>query len=669
MSIIEEYNKRVDPSISLEFFPPKTESGKNNLLERIRRMSVMDPSFITVTWGAGGTTALKTINLATEIAKTYNNIPMCMHLTCTNMDPEIIDDALEECRKAGIKNILALRGDPPADMDDVLDGHGEDAMDQDTVKFVYAVDLVKYIKDKYGNEFCVGVAGYPEGHFDLSGEYDQDPVRDLEYLKKKIDAGADFVITQLFYDADKFIEFEQMFNDQISKEIPLFPGLMPINSYLLFNRAAKLSHASIPQRILDRFPPEIQYDDDAVKSIGVEILIEIIEEIFKKTEGRIKCFHFYTLNLEKAIAQIVSQSSTLSHILEENETDNDGLLPVDGDSAIATPTNENNTIIETDGDMMLIDDIDSNISLSDDVRKRRRRSSVNSTDATQNRALVHKGQDNPITENAPSKKFLISISKGRGTLGRDATWDEFPNGRFGDSRSPAYGEIDGYGPTIKVSKREALKLWGQPTTVTDLKDIFIRYLEGSIDAVPWNDQSLSAETAFIQEELIQLIERGYLTLASQPATNGSLSSDKIFGWGPRNGMVYQKAFVEMFVYKQQWETVLKPKLDHYGRRIVSYYVGDSRGKFDTNLDENSSNIVTWGVFPNSQVIQTTRIEEESFKAWRDEAFSIWSEWAKLFPRNTPTNNFLRQVHSDYCLVSIVHHEFIEPDELWEILLD
>lgn len=669
MSIIEEYNKRVDPSISLEFFPPKTESGKNNLLERIRRMSVMDPSFITVTWGAGGTTALKTINLATEIAKTYNNIPMCMHLTCTNMDPEIIDDALEECRKAGIKNILALRGDPPADMDDVLDGHGEDAMDQDTVKFVYAVDLVKYIKDKYGNEFCVGVAGYPEGHFDLSGEYDQDPVRDLEYLKKKIDAGADFVITQLFYDVDKFIEFEQMFNDQISKEIPLFPGLMPINSYLLFNRAAKLSHASIPQRILDRFPPEIQYDDDAVKSVGVEILIEIIEEIFKKTEGRIKCFHFYTLNLEKAIAQIVSQSSTLSHILEENETDNDGLLPVDGDSAIATPTNENNTIIETDGDMMLIDDIDSNISLSDDVRKRRRRSSVNSTDATQNRALVHKGQDNPITENAPSKKFLISISKGRGTLGRDATWDEFPNGRFGDSRSPAYGEIDGYGPTIKVSKREALKLWGQPTTVTDLKDIFIRYLEGSIDAVPWNDQSLSAETAFIQEELIQLIERGYLTLASQPATNGSLSSDKIFGWGPRNGMVYQKAFVEMFVYKQQWETVLKPKLDHYGRRIVSYYVGDSRGKFDTNLDENSSNIVTWGVFPNSQVIQTTRIEEESFKAWRDEAFSIWSEWAKLFPRNTPTNNFLRQVHSDYCLVSIVHHEFIEPDELWEILLD
>lgn len=693
MSIREEYNKRVNPSISLEFFPPKTESGKNNLLERIRRMSVMDPSFMTVTWGAGGTTASKTINLATEIAKTYNDIPVCMHLTCTNMEPDIIDNALEECRKAGIKNILALRGDPPIDMDDALDEHDEDAMDEDgnmlsddTNKFVYAADLVRYIKGKYGNEFCVGVAGYPEGHFDVSGEYDQNPVRDLVYLKQKIDAGADFVITQLFYDVDKFVAFEQMFRDQISMDIPLFPGLMPINSYLLFNRAAKLSHASIPQKILDRFPLEIQYDDDAVKSIGVEILIEIIEEIFKRTQGRIKCFHFYTLNLEKAIAQIVSQSPTLSHILEESDDiGNDIFTQADGgrnasgttaavefgddDLETVKSINENNAITDNDGDMMLIDDVDNNISLTADVRKRRRRSSVISAEVIKNRVYIHKGQDAPITENIPSKKFLISISKGRGTLGRDATWDEFPNGRFGDSRSPAYGEIDGYGPTIKVSKRKALEFWGQPTTVTDLKNIFIRYLEGSIDAVPWNDQSLSAETAFIQEELIQLIERGYLTLASQPATNASLSSDKIFGWGPRNGMIYQKAFVEMFVYKQQWETVLKPKLEHYGRRIVSYYVGDSQGHFDTNLDKHSSNIVTWGVFPNSQVIQTTRIEEESFKAWRDEAFSIWSEWAKLFPRNTPTNSFLRQVHSDYCLVSIVHHDFIEPDELWEILLD
>lgn len=715
MSIIEYYNNRSDPSISLEFFPPKTKSGKNILLERIRRMSIMDPSFITVTWGAGGTTATKTIELASEISKNYNNIPVCMHLTCTNMEPELIDKALEECRKAGIRNILALRGDPPIDLEDniinttslsdnisndnrndLLHDANNNTMDEDVpgslevpISFVYASDLVKYIKYKYGNEFCIGVAGYPEGHFDSSGEYDQDPIRDLVYLKQKIDAGADFVITQLFYDVDKFLEFEMMFRQQVSKNIPLFPGLMPINSFHLFNRAAKLSHATIPTKILDRFPPEIRYDDDSVKSIGVDILIEIIEEIYKRTQGRVRCFHFYTLNLEKAIAQIVSQSPTLSYILEENGTDgisaddNNYTILCDNnsndnnvknfsnydDTATIKSLDENNLITEDDADIMSIDDIESNISLSGDFRKRRRRSSVISVELIRNRVYIHKQDEPHITEKIPTKKFLISISKGKGTLGRHATWDEFPNGRFGDSRSPAYGEIDGYGPSIKVSKKKALELWGQPINILDLKNIFIRHLEGSIDAIPWYDQGLSAETAFIQEELIQLNERGYLTLASQPATNGSLSSDKIFGWGPKNGRVYQKAFVEMFVYKQQWETVLKPKLKHYGRRIVSYYAGDSQGNFETNLDPNSSNIVTWGIFPNSPVIQTTRIEEESFKAWRDEAFSIWSEWAKLFPRNTPPNKFLRQVHSDYCLVSIVHHDFIEPDELWEILLN
>lgn len=110
-----------------------------------------------------------------------------------------------------------------------------------------------------------------------------------------------------------------------------------------------------------------------------------------------------------------------------------------------------------------------------------------------------------------------------------------------------------------------------PEAISDLKDIFIKYLEGSTDAIPWSDLGLSAETALIQEELIQLNYRGYLTLASQPATNATLSSDKIFGWGPAKGRLYQKAFVEMFIHRQQWETTLKPKLDHYGRRKFSYY--------------------------------------------------------------------------------------------------
>lgn len=608
MSIRQIYATRNEPSVSLEFFPPKTESGTRNLMERMGRMSALDPLFITVTWGAGGTTADKTMELAVLASKELH-LPVCLHLTCTNMERHIIDDALEKCLNNGIQNILALRGDPPV---------GEDWTENDADTgsgFNHAVDLVKYIRQQYGDRFCIGVAAYPEGHYqsDVDGVV-QDPIRDLAYLKEKVEAGADFVITQLFYDVEKFIKFEQMFRDIISNDLPLIPGLMPINSYSLFQRAAKLSHASIPQQILNKFPLEIQADDHMVKSIGVEIIIDIIEEIYRRTSGRVKCFHFYTLNLEKAIAQIVSQSPLLSHILEETESKENN------DAAFVTP--QDNELIEPDEDGDIVLD-DADMDDFHEGKKRRRHSSNVSAEFMLNRALVTQRGSSGLSDrlldqnnsgNMPSKKFVISISKGSGALGRDATWDEFPNGRFGDSRSPAYGEIDGYGPTIKVSSKKAYELWGQPTSMKDLKSIFIKYLEGSIDALPWCDLGLSAETGLIQEELIQLNYRGYLTLASQPSTNGSSSTDKIFGWGPKKGLVYQKAFVEMFIPKQQWENVLKPKIKQYGIGKFSYYAGDATGTFDTNLEPKSSNVVTWGVFPNSQVIQTTIIEEESFKA-------------------------------------------------------
>lgn len=685
MSIRSFYNNTENTSISLEFFPPKTELGKNNLMERISRLNVLDPMFITVTWGAGGTTAEKTLELATTLSQRYN-VPVCMHLTCTNMDPKLIDDALIRCQKAGIQNILALRGDPPNELNDDDDDEMEDGDHNNNINnhyshFQYAVDLVRYIKNKYGNTFCVGVAGYPEGHYDISGEHEQDPIEDLKYLKEKIDAGAEFVITQLFYDVDKFLVFERLFREKVSMDTPLFPGLMPINSYPLFNRAARLSHASIPKDILSRFPKEIQSDDDTVRTIGIQIILEMINKIYKETQGRVKCFHFYTLNLEKSIAQLVTESSLLSHITEDSQSEYDEDFSNSNhktNNLIGITNNNNeNKIIEDHkditmrvGDIAIVDDTDTYIPIKGDQKKRRRRSSVLSADLIFNKAIVDR-ESNANDSNGilPTKKFLLSISRGSGKLGRDATWDEFTNGRFGDSKSPAYGEIDGYGPTIKVSKKKAIELWGSPQTVADLKTIFIKYLEGSIDQMPWNDQSLSSETAFIQEELIQLNQIGYLTLASQPATNSTPSSDKIFGWGPSNGIIYQKAFVEMFIYKPQWENVLKPKLDQFDRRTISYYMGDANGHFETNLDEGSSNVVTWGVFPNSPIIQTTKIEQESFKAWRDEAFCIWSEWAKLFPRNTPSNTLLKSIYSDYCIVSVVHHDFIQSDELWEILLD
>lgn len=559
----------------------------------MERMSALNPLFVTVTWGAGGSTSAKTLSLVQTLQEEMD-LTTCMHLTCTNIDRSIIDDALAQAKAAGVRNILALRGDPP---------RGEEYHVPNGSGFEHAVDLVRYIKEQYGDWFCVGVAAYPEGHCEGADTSNQSMLQDMPFLKQKVEAGADFIITQLFYDVEKFLSFETAVRQEIG-DIPVLPGLMPINTYQLFHRAAKLSHASIPASILGLFPEAIQHDDDKVKSTGVELMKSMIHEIYARTNGRIKVFHFYTLNLEKAIAQIVESSSLLNRVIEDSP----------------------------------------DLTIS-------------------NKVLIDEDENQGIS--MPSKKAIVAISSGEGTLGRDATWDDFPNGRFGDSRSPAYGEIDGYGPSLKISTSKAYELWGYPVDISDISKVFVDYLEGKIDALPWSELGLSPETAMIQEELIQLNQKGWFSLASQPACDSARSEDKIFGWGPKGGYVYQKAFVELFISPESWKG-LKPKLEDSDS--VGYYIGDSKGGFDSSMDGQSS-AVTWGVFPDREVLQTTIIEEESFRAWRDEAFSIWVEWCKLYKKGTPTYNLLKQVHDEWLLVTVVCHDYRNESGLWNLLLN
>lgn len=621
------------PFVSLEFFPPKTESGIRNLLARMERMSAMNPLFVTITWGAGGSTADKTLSLVATCQKEMN-FTTCMHLTCTNTDKTIIDNALAKAKEAGVRNILALRGDPP---------RGEEYHVDNASEFKHAVDLVRYIKQQYQDYFCVGVAGYPEGHCEGSDSSEQSVQKDLPFLKEKIDAGADFLITQMFYDVDKFLAFEQLVRDHVSRSVVILPGLMPINTFLLFNRAARLSHASIPRELLAKFPEEILNDDLKVKSIGVDVLKDMVHDIYSRTNGRVRGFHFYTLNLEKSIAQIVEKSSLLNRILEENDD--------------------------------MFDELNSDIDVTPEIidhNTRRRR--LSSFGGTSNKVLVDKvskhDADFEFSKNfklsTPSKKAIVAISSGEGTLGRDATWDDFPNGRFGDSRSPAYGEIDGYGPSIKISPEKGFELWGYPKTLRDVSQIFINYLENTIDALPWSEIGLSPETALIQEELIELNKKEYFSLASQPTTNGSRSDDKIFGWGPKGGYIYQKSFVELFVSKSKWETELKSKIN--SNPTLSYYMGDAQGYFESNLPSGSTNAVTWGVFPDKEILQTTIIEEESFKAWRDEAFNIWTEWGKLYKKDSEPFKLINSIHDEFYLVTVVCHDFQHKDVLWNTLL-
>ena len=604
------------------------------------------PLFVTVTWGAGGSTATKSLELA-EICQRQLGLTTCLHLTCTNMDRALVDEALEQAKVLGIRNILALRGDAPRSEE----YRDEDKTpEQDSNKdFTWAIDLVKYIKKQYGDYFCIGVAAYPEGHSDESHPEHQNPSYDIPHLVEKTQAGADFIMTQLFYDVEKYDRFETMLREHESgafKTIPIIPGLMPIQSYSILRRTTKLSHANLPADLLARLDA-VKADDELVKKVGVKILGEMVEHIKTRPDVVRRGFHFYTLNLEKAV----------SHILEDTHLI--GQIPVDEDEDALETTPAIN--LEPPNGVPL-------------NKQRRRLSSMSSPHNKVIRERLSASKSNQSFETSDTEAGIprgpvntrantLAISEGEGSLGREATWDDFPNGRWGDARSPAFGEIDGYGPTLHVSNATALKLWGHPVTQDDISALFKRHVEGTLEALPWSEQTLSEETNTIAPQLFALNAKGWWTVASQPAVNGVRSTDPIFGWGPKNGYVFQKPFVEFFIPSSQFAQ-LKPRLDAHEQ--ITYFAGNAAGDFEAK-QEDGVNPVTWGTFAGKEIVTPTIIEAVSFRSWTDEAFSIWKEWQRIYPTKSATGKLLRETRNDVWLVNVIWGDYVEGNGLWEFL--
>ena len=636
---------------SLEFFPPKTQMGLSNLQTRLSRMSLaLRPLFVTVTWGAGGSTSAKSLELA-EICQRQLGLTTCLHLTCTNMNKKLIDEALEEAKAMGIRNILALRGDPPREEEYRLE---EEAINTES-EFVWAVDLVRYIRKTYGDYFCIGVAGYPEGHSDESHPIDQDPRKDMPYLVEKVQAGGDFIMTQLFYHQDFYLQYEELvrhWDGGVLADIPIIPGLMPIQNYQILKRTSKLSHAKLPADILNRLEG-VKGDDEEVKMVGVDIISEIVEGI-----KRVKCngprgFHFYTLNLEKAVGFILERCHLIAPI---------------------TPM--------ANGESEAIPDIHATITNGDHPKKL-----TNGAQPRPSSPHNHVNTDSPLNPYSLSSNVTAStedscrattlaITQGIGSLGREATWDDYPNGRFGDARSPAFGEIDGYGLSLHLSPSAARAKWGFPTSRKDISALFQKHVVGDLDQLPWSESGLNEETAVIRNELCQLIQdKGWWSIASQPAVDGLPSSDRIFGWGPQRGFVFQKAFVEFFIPASDWHNILRPHLESSSiAPEVSWYASNCPSPTCRSVELESSespsavNAVTWGVFSGKEIVTPTIIEEVSFRAWCEEAFDIWKEWERCYPLGGATNRLLGEQRKEVWLVNVICHGYREPGRLWEILL-
>ena len=632
------------------------------------------PLFVTVTWGAGGSTSFKSLELA-EICQRQLGLTTCLHLTCTNMNKDIVDEALAECKALGIRNILALRGDPPRSEEYRIEGD-EGTADMgipeadDADQFVWAADLVRYIRRRHGDYFCIGVAAYPEGHADQSHPTDQTPVHDMPFLVEKIRAGADFIMTQLFYDVNAYQRFDTLirtYDNGVLKDVPMIPGLMPIQSYQVLKRTTKLSHAKLPDAILQRLEG-VKGDDEEVKRVGVDIMSDMIETIKQMPTRTPQGFHFYTLNLEKAVSFVLERCHLIPPDTPESNGDDTSAID---DSSLAPPVTNG-----TDKTHLSLTN-----GSTPKIKPHNRRPS-----SPHNRVM---NDSSSTTLSEPSHATDLAITHGIGSLGREATWDDYPNGRFGDARSPAFGEIDGYGgPTLHVSPQAARSLWGSLNSPSDIAQIFLKHVNGTVDSLPWSEGPINSETLTIREPLRDLIaKRNWWTIASQPAVDGLPSSHETFGWGPRGGFVFQKSFVEFFMSATDWKSILRPHLTSPDiAPEVSWYMCTSRGDFESSeanqsgtrhdaaaLTSSSSssgavNAVTWGSFPGKEIVTPTIIEEISFRAWAEEAFGIWTEWERCWGAGTETRRVLRDTRDGLVLVNVIGHGYREEERLWEILM-
>lgn len=283
------------PSFSFEFFPPKTDKGLESLRDTIHGLRDLRPTFVSVTYGAGGSTRDRTIELVGEIQR-HHGLTAMAHLTCVGSSRQEIAEILDRLHANGVENVLALRGDPPK---------GEEAFTAPADGFGFANELAEFVREK--RQFCIGGACYPEGHIECVGTNGlRDLNRDLENLKRKVDAGAEFLITQLFFDNDYYFEFVSRVR-KAGIGLPIIPGIMPITNVEQIKRFTDMCGTSLPQKLIHEMERYKDHPED-VLSLGIAYATAQCFDLLQRGAPGI---HFYTLNKSAATRMILIALRTI----------------------------------------------------------------------------------------------------------------------------------------------------------------------------------------------------------------------------------------------------------------------------------------------------------------------------------------------------------------------
>ncbi|MGD2109624.1 MAG: methylenetetrahydrofolate reductase [NAD(P)H] [Phycisphaerae bacterium] len=281
--LITELLAKKKPTLSFEFFPPKDDIGFWDLYKTVESLKPLEPTYVSVTYGAGGTTRVKTLDLVARI-KSDIGIESVAHLTCSGASCEELGRTVDDLKNRGVENILALRGDPPQGQSEFIRAEGG---------FGFASELTAFIRQRHAT-LCLGGACYPECHPEAPSAE-----KDLENLKRKVDAGVDFLISQLFFDNDAFFAFRDR-AVRAGIGVPIIAGIMPILSVKQVKRFTKMCGATIPERLLKRIEA-VEDDSEAVRHIG---MYHSTRQCLELLDHDVAGIHFYTLNRSTATRAI-----------------------------------------------------------------------------------------------------------------------------------------------------------------------------------------------------------------------------------------------------------------------------------------------------------------------------------------------------------------------------
>ena len=275
---------RPEPTISFEFFPPKNDEAEEALFrETVPGLKRLNPAFISVTYGAGGGTRERSFRIVDRLRKQHG-IEAVAHLTCVGATRADSAAILDEAQALGIENILALRGDPPK---------GQATFTPTAGGFGYAVDLIRFIRERGG--FSIGAAGYPEGHFECPDKY-----LDWDRSAQKVEAGAEYIITQLFYNIDDFLAYEDYLRHKRQVKVPIVPGILPFLNAAQIKRFTSLCGSNLPDAVVRRM--EALGDDESVRRLGVEVCTDLCRRLL---DHGVPGIHFYCLNRVPSCTEVL----------------------------------------------------------------------------------------------------------------------------------------------------------------------------------------------------------------------------------------------------------------------------------------------------------------------------------------------------------------------------